>query len=54
MEIKVLLLRTSPEDSGSYTCVATNVFNQTEVFSSNSSVAIRVKGQAPTNAPVLL
>lgn len=46
----LLILRTSPEDSGSYMCVATNIFNKTQVFSSNSSVFITVKGQSITNA----
>lgn len=37
-------LRTTPKDSGSYMCVATNHFNKT-VFTSNSSgVSITVKG----------
>ncbi|XP_069561132.1 Fc receptor-like protein 3 isoform X1 [Brachyistius frenatus] len=36
--------RTSSEDSGSYRCLATNTFNRTQVFTSNSSDAvIRVK-----------
>lgn len=46
----LLILRTSPEDSGSYMCVATNIFNKTQVFTSNSSVFITVKGQPFTNA----
>uniref|UniRef100_A0A674PL22 Si:dkey-93h22.7 n=1 Tax=Takifugu rubripes TaxID=31033 RepID=A0A674PL22_TAKRU len=39
----LVINRTSPEDSGFYTCVATNNFNKTQVFSANSSVFIRVK-----------
>lgn len=47
-----IILRTSPEDSGVYTCVATNNFNKTQVFRNSSSVFIRVKGRPPTNALV--
>lgn len=46
----LLIPRTSPEDSGLYTCVATNNFNKTQVFRESSSVAIKVKGWPPTNA----
>lgn len=46
----LLILRTSPEDSGVYTCVATNNFNKTQVFRKSSSLFIRVKGRLPTNA----
>ena len=40
----LLIFRTSPEDSGSYMCVATSIFNKTQVFSSNCSIFITVKG----------
>lgn len=41
-----VILRASSNDSGFYMCVATNHFNKTQVFSSNSSeVIITVKGQ---------
>ncbi|KAK1885745.1 Transmembrane channel-like protein 7 [Dissostichus eleginoides] len=40
----LLIYRTTSEDSGSYMCIATNHFNETDVFSSNSSeVVITVK-----------
>ncbi|XP_041641835.1 Fc receptor-like protein 5 [Cheilinus undulatus] len=37
------ITRTTSSDSGLYMCVATNTFNNTKVFSSNSSVTITVK-----------
>ncbi|XP_068448351.1 Fc receptor-like protein 5 [Clinocottus analis] len=41
---KLLINRTTSKDSGSYICVATNHFNQTDTFTSNSSeVMITVK-----------
>lgn len=40
-----MFVRATSEDSGSYMCVATNIFNKTEAFISNSSVLITVKGQ---------
>lgn len=46
----LLILRTSPEDSGVYTCVATNSFNKTHGFRESSSLFVRVKGRPPTNA----
>lgn len=47
-----LILRTSPEDSGVYACVATNNFNKTQVFRESGSIFITVKGQPSTNALV--
>ncbi|XP_076001818.1 LOW QUALITY PROTEIN: uncharacterized protein LOC142994829 [Genypterus blacodes] len=40
---KLVIDRTTSQDSGSYMCVAANQFNKTRVFTSNSSVEIRVK-----------
>ncbi|XP_047434921.1 carcinoembryonic antigen-related cell adhesion molecule 5 isoform X2 [Mugil cephalus] len=38
------IYRVTPEDSGSYMCMATNVFNNTQVFTSNSSeVVVTIK-----------
>ncbi|XP_071381267.1 Fc receptor-like protein 3 isoform X2 [Centroberyx affinis] len=41
---QLFIYRTTPQDSGSYMCVATNQLNETQVFTSNSSeVLITVK-----------
>ncbi|KAM7009416.1 Fc receptor-like protein 5 [Tautogolabrus adspersus] len=41
---QLLITRTTSQDSGSYMCVATNTFNGTDVFTSNSSeILITVK-----------
>ncbi|XP_023146164.2 Fc receptor-like protein 5 isoform X2 [Amphiprion ocellaris] len=37
---RLMIYRTSSGDSGSYVCVATNTFNKTRVFSSNSSKVV--------------
>lgn len=43
--LSVSLLRTTSQDSGSYRCVASNSFNQTDFFTVNSTeVVITVKG----------
>ncbi|XP_059184330.1 titin-like [Centropristis striata] len=44
VENRLLIYRTTSKDSGSYRCVASNTFNKTEVFTSESSeVVITVK-----------
>uniref|UniRef100_A0A8C2ZRG5 Si:dkey-93h22.7 n=1 Tax=Cyclopterus lumpus TaxID=8103 RepID=A0A8C2ZRG5_CYCLU len=44
----LLMYRTTSKDSGSYMCVATNHFNKTDIFTSNSSeVMITVKVSTP-------
>lgn len=43
--ISCVTLRTTSKDSGAYMCIATNRFNETVVFTSNSSeVIVTVKG----------